>query len=330
MRAPSQASSDGQGRFFTPPLPCPASRSPGCRLGRGAGLLPVLLPLAALVACNCRPDAPAAPPRDATAGAVTVSVPPAAASAQASGAAVADETAPRGGPYSVGMRLIERQGDLELSIQYPELTAPGGEPRQVAAAKALSSAIAGLVQKRSDEFAGYAEESRKGIAKGLPAWSLGLKCELTLNTPALVSMACGEDSYTGGAHGNELTAGHSYQLVKEQWRELALESLFVKPEKARARISELVVESLKKDGAQYVAEGTMKDVRAELKNFVLSAEGLRFFFSPYSVGPYVQGQFTALVAYRELAPFLPPHSVLDPLLAAPPPPPPSAASAQTR
>jgi peptidoglycan-N-acetylglucosamine deacetylase len=328
VRAPSQASSDGADRFFSIPLPYPNSRGRRSGPGRGAGLLPGLLPLAALVACNCRPDGPAAPPRDSAQGVVTVSVAPAASAQAAGGAAVADETAPRGGPYSVGMRLIERQGDLELSIQYPELSAPGAEPRQVAAAKALSSTIAGLMQKRSDEFAGYAEESRKGIAKGLPAWSLGLKCELTLNSPALISMACGEDSYTGGAHGNELTAGHSYQLVKEQWRELALESLFVKPEKARLRISELVVESLRKDGAQYVAEGTMKDVRAELKNFVLGPDGLRFFFSPYSVGPYVQGQFTALVPYRELAPFLPPRSVLEPLLTGPAPPSPT--SAQTR
>jgi hypothetical protein len=133
-------------------------------------------------------------------------------------------------------------------------------------------------------------------------------------------MACGEESYTGGAHGNALTTGWTFAVVRGDVRELGLDAFFVKPAKARERLSTLTLELLRKEGAQYVVDGTLKDLRAELKSFALTPEGLRFFFAPYSVGPYVQGELTVLVPYHELAPLLPPKSVLEPLLAAAPPP----------
>jgi hypothetical protein len=331
VRAPSQASRDRAGPFSLGALPCPPGPPCGRRQRRRASpLLPTLLLV--LVACNCRPDAPSAPPRngpaaDAT-GTVTVFVPPAAPSGQAaeSGAATYD-TPPRGSPFPVRMLEIGRQGELEIIIKYPELSAPAAGPEQAKAAKALSSAIATLAQRRNDEFAGYAEDSRKGIARGAPAWYLHRLCQILLNTPGLVSMACGEESYTGGAHGNALTTGWTFAVAQGEVRELSLDAFFVKPAKARERLSTLTLELLRKEGAQYVVDGTLKDLRAELKSFALTPEGLRFFFAPYSVGPYVQGELTVLVPYVEVAPLLPPKSLLEPLLAPTPVPPPAATAA---
>lgn len=224
---------------------------------------------------------------------------------------------PEAGSDRFGVRqlVVERSGDIIIHSAYPELSAPAEQLG--AAAKALNAEIVTFVQSRVATLDGHDAESRADQARGLLAWSLAIDCQVSLNRLALVGFTCLEQTYTSGAHGNHQSFGRSYVVKEGAIKPLWLEPLFAKPAKALEWLGVRVLADLARQGALSVTDGTIVDGRGVLKEWALGEDGLRFFFAPYSVGPYAQGDFTVVVPYPELAPFLPPRSPLEPLTSVP-------------
>ena len=145
-------------------------------------------------------------------------------------------------------------------------------------------------------------------------WSLKIRCTPTLNTAQLVSLACETYSYSGGAHGNNATLGHTFAVSATKVRRLGLEDLFRDFAQARVKLSRLCLESLRAQGASEVTGGSISKLSDELSQVTVSREGMRFFFPPYSVGAYVEGEYSVLLRWKEIRRLIGKSSPLWPIL----------------
>ena len=119
-----------------------------------------------------------------------------------------------------------------------------------------------------------------------------------------MSVACAGSQYTGGAHGMYGTGGHTFLIEGRKVRELKLEDLFgagaadatwKKP--LGARIAKQI--NVKKKAEGFTELGG-EEVEAQLGTFVLGDATIDFYFSPYSLGSYAEGEYVATFEYAAL------------------------------
>lgn len=114
-----------------------------------------------------------------------------------------------------------------------------------------------------------------------------------------VSLALGSWAHTGGAHGN----GYSIALnlrVGEKIEDIKLSSLFKPGADWLAGLNKPILADLRKKEAMWVVNGEVTGFKEEELSFCVSEGGLTFFFSPYAVGPYVQGPFETFVPFKAI------------------------------
>lgn len=134
---------------------------------------------------------------------------------------------------------------------------------------------------------------------------------LVLNAPRLISVAVMGYEFQGGAHGMYGTSGYVFGFPRgsNAPRQLQMADFFADGNRAGARVNRLLMNKLRatkgrEQSADFVIDGTVKTLdRAQLENFVVLRDGsLKWFFAPYSVASYADGEFEVSLSPRELGP----------------------------
>ncbi len=115
-------------------------------------------------------------------------------------------------------------------------------------------------------------------------------------------------AYTGGAHPNNWPETWVFDLVTG--KPLTLADLFVKTEDALIEIAPVVRTALKKTLGQMCLEDMLlpgtTPTPDNYADFVLTDQGVTFFFAPYQVAPYAAGEQAVSIPYQQLETFLSP------------------------
>lgn len=174
--------------------------------------------------------------------------------------------------------------------------------------------LAGSVLKQ-DAVGGYDhfEKNSRGTAKDLGLmddlkYAYDFAPSLVRNRPRLISATTMVYTYTGGAHGNYGTSGYvfGYPAGATKPRQLHLADFFTDTDTASKRVNDLLMAKLratkgKEQEATWVVEGEVKWVPVSLReNFVAEADGLRWYFPPYAMGPYAAGEYEIKLTKAEL------------------------------
>jgi len=183
---------------------------------------------------------------------------------------------------------------INVQLSYPAFQ------RHEPAWLSLNAKIESLANAGHDEFLKKslaelkrAQESFKGNPEGMGAsfkWERRADYSVIFASDEYVSVLETVWFYTGGAHGNTSYKGILWHRDDEMFKPVPAEALFVENSGYLERISSMCIESLKKQGAQNVLNGSLLELIA-IPPYVLSDTGLRFYFPPYTVGPYSQGSF---------------------------------------
>ncbi len=176
--------------------------------------------------------------------------------------------------------------------------------------------VAGLVLKNDalERFNAFETQSRGtaeelGLRGGLK-YDFEWKPSLVLNRPRLISATSLSYTFTGGAHGMYFTSGYvfGYPGGSAKPRQLRLADFFSDGNAARKRVNDLLMKKLratkgKEQEAMWVLDGEVKSVTsAQMENFVVEPTGLKWFFPPYDMGPFANGEYEVTIPTRELGP----------------------------
>jgi hypothetical protein len=153
------------------------------------------------------------------------------------------------------------------------------------------------------QFDFFSEGQQQALAGQLyHSWWLERARDIAYASSELVSIAETIYVYTGGAHPNIGLAGYNYWLDDQGALRLKLRDLFRPASEFMAVLSDIILEALAQQEAQWVIDGSLNSFTERDLNdlFIITPQGLTFFFEPYLVGPYVQGSFTVLVPFALL------------------------------
>ena len=143
------------------------------------------------------------------------------------------------------------------------------------------------------------------------AWTFDYDLSISYLSDDLLSLNSTLWHYTGGAHGNTNHSAINLVVRGNGVLPLELAELFLPDADFLSDLASYVLEELKKQEASWVMTGEVSELQeGDLAAFSLLPKGLRFAFSPYQVGPYVQGPFFVMVPYKVLAAHIDPEGPL--------------------
>lgn len=136
-------------------------------------------------------------------------------------------------------------------------------------------------------------------------WSnyyLSVEYRIAHFSPRLLSVEGTIYSYTGGAHGSYVAVPYTIVPGPSGPVEVQLEDVFLPGSGWEEKLADYVIGDLREQGAAWVVTGEVTEVAVEsLHRFTLSPAGIRFYFDPYEMGPWVEGMYTVDVPWTELA-----------------------------
>lgn len=205
--------------------------------------------------------------------------------------------------------LLSRNGN-SCQVDYRFLTIDNA--KRSSALKSIEQANIGYFFQLED-FSGTAEEGAAAALNDILINYLpdgngpqGGEYEISAEAEASVvdSLLCyviTRAGYTGGAHGMYGTECHIYSL--NDGFELSLEDLFTESE--MQRLDELIREKI---ATQYNAPtddelaraGFFPEYIAPTENFLLSPDGITFYYNPYDIGCYALGAVEVTIGWDEL------------------------------
>lgn len=186
-------------------------------------------------------------------------------------------------------------------LSYPmflEGACPAAEPLTRFIAKEAQDARAGFM---IDNVAGNVGDF---VAEfGAPVWEYAFELQgfqLAHLSDKLASMSYGTYWYGGGAHGLYGTASVNLAIAGEEVKPLKVTD-FVKGAEGLAAVSKLLLADLKRQNASSVVDGAITSfTEDDLRVFVVTPKGIRFFFNPYAVASYAEGDFEVFVKWDDL------------------------------
>ncbi|MBR5531813.1 MAG: DUF3298 and DUF4163 domain-containing protein [Bacteroidales bacterium] len=113
------------------------------------------------------------------------------------------------------------------------------------------------------------------------------------NAHGILSYSCDQYTYTGGAHGLNITSCYVYDFYDNQ--EIGLNSIF--KEDAIAEILPLIREQLLKNECAESID--IEDVYVT-ENFYADANGIHWVYNPYEIAPYACGAIEVTIPYSKL------------------------------
>lgn len=220
-------------------------------------------------------------------------------------------TLPRVAQYSY-LRLQE--GRIDAGSAWPRFTAA---PLRRVASSLEASAY--------DQVSTFVAEGRHGADDDSLGWGWTSDDYVDLMGAAgpYLSLLLSNANYTGGAHPNTYYNSKLYGVTPGtsggfDLEEIALDDLFRRGSEWQRLVTDRVTADLLRQQATWIEQGTEVTV-ADLVTFVLAPDGLTFVFDPYAMGPYVQGAFTVIVPYGDLAGVAAPDGPLRAFLERTPP-----------
>ena len=194
------------------------------------------------------------------------------------------------------------QGRINAGYTYPHIR-PGGE--------GVNELLEGAGRRRVERFV---DEGRRYAAEGILGWAWEQQEYVTLEGLAgsYLSMLNTIYSYTGGAHPNTFFESYLYEVRPSGVTALSVDDLFRADSNWLGRLTPLILADLESQDAAWVTQGQVVELtRQDLATFTLGPTGLTFHFSPYAMGPYVQGSFTVTVDYGQLVGLAPAGGALE-------------------
>jgi hypothetical protein len=142
-------------------------------------------------------------------------------------------------------------------------------------------------------------------------------CSLALQTDQVVSLECMDSEFLGGAHPNTQFQTRNFRLdAQGKPLELSLAEVLELNASNRKQLSGWLIQDLRKQKAAFVLNGDIKQFDKELSDNSLTilwlSQGMGVLFSPYAVGPYVEGDYRVFIPYQKLKPLLRPDAILPP------------------
>ncbi len=146
------------------------------------------------------------------------------------------------------------------------------------------------------------EDFERGITPDI-AYEYGLTPMLAFYGANLISIEQIEFFDMGGAHPSTVIGTRNYGGSGGQPKRLTLGDFFVNGSNYRTTTLKKVLARLAENGAPSVVDGTVKTLNTDqLNSFVAEADGLKWIFSPYEMGPYSAGAIEAKLKISELGP----------------------------
>jgi hypothetical protein len=200
-----------------------------------------------------------------------------------------------------------------IRIQYPEIT---GAPKP-AIRDSIQAWILDFVLRRTDdtlrapsvdavieEFLDGFEEFRRQYPEAGQSWEVDRQVSVLPSVPGIFSLEAREFTATGGAHPNSNIQLASFEVTSG--RRLSLSDLLVPghgpPLSALAEKGFRVARAAPADSSLEALGFWFEGGQFRLpRNFAVTADGLRFYFNAYEVGPYVLGPTDFLVSYDDIS-----------------------------
>ena len=165
-----------------------------------------------------------------------------------------------------------------------------------------------------EEFSGTFEEAAEYALSEIrtnylpaPIAPAGAEYEISVESEATVvdSLLCysvTRAGYTGGAHGMYGTECHTYSLY--DGFELSLADLF--PEETLQRLEQAIREKIAvlykaSTDEELIQAGFFPEYIAPTENFLVTPEGITFYYNPYDIGCYALGAVEVTLSHEELA-----------------------------
>ena len=194
------------------------------------------------------------------------------------------------------------QGRIHAAVTAPHVVV-GGE----ALNELLESSQRGRLERFVNEGQDYASD-------GILGWAWELEEYVTIEGVAgsYLSLLNSIYTYTGGAHPNTFFNSYLYELRPSGVTEVTLDQLFRSDSNWLSRLTPLILSDLERQEASWVTQGQVTELTTvDLAAFTLGPSGLTFHFSPYSMGPYVQGSFAVTIEFGQLLGLAPAGGALE-------------------
>jgi hypothetical protein len=156
-----------------------------------------------------------------------------------------------------------------------------------------------------DSFLAIYKVNEKDLdtTEGIPAtanWAADADMKVVWNQYPLLVLEYFTYEFTGGAHGNY---GAHYQVLDLEKKKVLKPADFLKPEYKTDLIPELEKSFRKiykmEEGAKLETMLLTKEIVPN-DNFLVTDKGIGFSYTPYEIGPYVLGQVTLFVPYKNI------------------------------
>jgi ankyrin repeat protein len=128
-------------------------------------------------------------------------------------------------------------------------------------------------------------------------------------SPTVVSMLS-KSQYQGGAHPNHSYKTRNYRIKEAKAVELKLKDLFIEDSGFVKVLSDLCIVELKRQDAGDVTNGSKSVLSDEMSEFVITRRGLYFYFAPYVVGTYAEGDHVVDIPYKRITHLIKPDGPL--------------------
>jgi hypothetical protein len=191
-------------------------------------------------------------------------------------------------------RVVQKEPKIEL--EYPKFSS-----KCATVAQDLNAVFENQAKASRAEYERQWKEAKSEPAPfNLDSWELVDTCKPAHVSAKVVSVLCAGSQYTGGAHGMYGTGGHSFVIDGRKVRELKVAELFDDTKVWKKPLAERIAKRLAEDKTSGRTEPTAEAVEAGLDAFVLEDEALGFYFAPYLLASYADGEYVAKLTYAEL------------------------------
>lgn len=201
-----------------------------------------------------------------------------------------------------------KSGWYKATIRFPQFS--GGSM----VARAANSNIASASRKARQVFISDVIEGGKPRYQN----ELALSYDVGLASRGLVSVMATTFADNAGAHPNTFYKGSTFGIVQGVAKQLKIDDLLSLAKGSKMILQAMILERLKSMEAQWVLDGTVKELNAANWNsFLVTPGGMTWIFQPYEMGPYAQGEFTVKFLWADIGKVLNPNGPLKGLLPSP-------------
>ena len=121
---------------------------------------------------------------------------------------------------------------------------------------------------------------------------------------SLSSLICTEYVYSGGAHPTFSYFALNYSLKSGAIKEIKTADLFKPKTNFAQLLSDEYIKELKENQVPSIMSGEITDISEQIQKgwipFTVLQAGLKFYFSPYTIGSYADGPFECVVKYSKI------------------------------